>query len=504
MEDRPAFPCRGVLLDVSRDQVPTLATLEGLIERLADWKINQLQLYMEHTFAYQGHERVWQGSSPLTPTQIRRLDAACQAVGIELVPNQNSFGHFHRWLIHEPYRQLAECPEGIEHPFSARREPFSLCATDPGTLKLLDDLYGQLLPCFASHKLNVGLDETFDLGQCRTADVCEERGKSSVYLDFVRQIRDLADRHGRRIQMWGDIVLEKPERIGDLPDDVTVLAWGYEADHPFADQAERFRASGHPFYLCPGTSSWLSFAGRTHNAVHNLASAALAGEASEAEGYLICDWGDRGHLQPWVASFPGLVAGVEFSWNTTRARAPDALPLAALLDLHAFDTEQSGSAAGLGEVVCSLGNAYRTTGARSFNGSPLFHLLASAHDDLDHDRYAGMTIETLTASREAVTVAGGALADLGPGGDALAQREARWTVDILTLACDLGMARLRAGKTADLRALPPSERLPLAARLRTAIDQRRTLWRQRNRPGGLRNALSELRSALRVLESTEA
>ena len=30
---------------------------------------------------------------------------------IELVPNQNSFGHLQRWLLHERYRQLAEVPE---------------------------------------------------------------------------------------------------------------------------------------------------------------------------------------------------------------------------------------------------------------------------------------------------------------------------------------------------------------------------------------------------------
>ena len=37
------------MLDISRDKVPTMATLFHLIDRLAGWKINQLQLYIEHT-----------------------------------------------------------------------------------------------------------------------------------------------------------------------------------------------------------------------------------------------------------------------------------------------------------------------------------------------------------------------------------------------------------------------------------------------------------------------
>src|SRR6516162_7454869 len=49
IEDWPDLAIRGVMLDVSRDKVPTMPTLTALIDRLAGWKINQLQLYMEHT-----------------------------------------------------------------------------------------------------------------------------------------------------------------------------------------------------------------------------------------------------------------------------------------------------------------------------------------------------------------------------------------------------------------------------------------------------------------------
>jgi hexosaminidase len=58
IDDAPELAVRGVLLNVSRDKVPTRATLEGLIDLLAGWKINQVQLYTEHTFAYPGHEEV--------------------------------------------------------------------------------------------------------------------------------------------------------------------------------------------------------------------------------------------------------------------------------------------------------------------------------------------------------------------------------------------------------------------------------------------------------------
>src|SRR5690606_38528252 len=93
LEDWPDFAQRGVMLDISRDKVPSLGTLRELVDSLARWKVNQVQLYMEHTFAYPGHDLVWKDASPLTGAEIRELDAWCAARHVELVPNQNSFGH---------------------------------------------------------------------------------------------------------------------------------------------------------------------------------------------------------------------------------------------------------------------------------------------------------------------------------------------------------------------------------------------------------------------------
>src|SRR5437016_4924531 len=52
IRDWPDFSRRGVMLDISRGRVPKLETLLELAELLSDFKINELQLYTEHTFAY--------------------------------------------------------------------------------------------------------------------------------------------------------------------------------------------------------------------------------------------------------------------------------------------------------------------------------------------------------------------------------------------------------------------------------------------------------------------
>src|SRR5690606_20159639 len=153
----------------------------------------------------------------------------------------------------------------------------------------------QLLPCFTSGTVNVGLDETFDLGLGRSRTACAERGIGRVYLEHLRAVHRLAAERGRRIQVWADVLMQHPELVPELPRDVTALLWGYEADHPFAREAELVAASGLPFLVCPGTSAWQSFGGRTANMLANIAAAAGSGAAHGAAGMLVTDWGDCGH-----------------------------------------------------------------------------------------------------------------------------------------------------------------------------------------------------------------
>lgn len=495
--DWPDFPHRGVLLDVSRDKVPTMATLFDLVDLLASWKVNQVQLYMEHTFAYRGHEVVWQRASPLTGEEIEALDAFCRDRYMDLVPNQNSLGHMHRWLIHEPYRRLAECPEGFVHPFSDSPEPYGLCPVDPGSLALLSDLYDQLLPHFSSRYFNVGLDETLDLGQGRSAAACAEKGVEGVYLEFLEQVHRLVTQRGRIMQFWADMIRDRSALIGTLPKDAIALEWGYEADHPFVEHSRLYVDAGLQFYVCPGTSSWNSLAGRTANTLANISNAVIAGRATGAIGVLTTDWGDNGHLQPIPVSYLGFAAGAALSWCTDGIDFRRS-NLSGLLDMHAF-RDQAGV---VGRLAYDLGNAYLHTGVPLHNRTVLFHLLALADQDLPKAAIERLSVENLEKTRAYVDEVTAPLDDarMARPDAEIILKEFRWVADMLRLACRLGMARLQAGLGAPLRALPAPSRTALADELRALIDRHRQLWQYRNRPGGLDDSAARLERILALLE----
>ena len=496
--DWPDFPNRGVMLDVSRDKVPTMETLYALVDRLADWKINQLQLYMEHTFAYRGHDVVWEGASPFTGEDVMALDTYCRERFVELVPNQNSFGHMTRWLVHEPYNDLAECPKGCELWSGHPGEPFSLCPTDPGSLALLRDLYDQLLPHFTSPIFNVGLDETFDLGKGRSSELCEAQGTERVYLDFLKKIHNLVTERGRTMQFWGDIILHEPQLVPELPEGAIAMEWGYEASHPFDENCQHFAEAGLAFYVCPGTSSWNTIGGRTDNALANIERAAINGKDTGAVGLLNTDWGDNGHMQPLPVSYLGYLAGAAMSWNASRRLEATDVP--ALLDLYAFEDV----AGVMGRVAYDLGNVYQIPGIETPNASPLFLLLLYPERAMPEDVERETLVVGLREAREALAEIKIRLPDarmVRVDADWI-RDEFTWAIDLLDLGARLGLARLDQDSPMPTSALPNGARGPLATELAELIERHREIWLRRNRPGGLDDSAARLERLLRLLRGT--
>ena len=371
IRDYPDFGRRGVMLDVSRGRVPNLQTLLGLVDDLADFKINEFQLYVEHTFAYRNYERVWRGWGALTGEEILRLDARCRALGIDLVPNQNSFGHLRYWLAYPPLKELAEVTEPYECAGGAYvRYPTTLASNHPGTLPFLRELFDELLPYFSSQRFNVGCDETWDLGRGQSKRICAAKGTGRVYADFLRRLHSEVAARGRQMMFWGDIVLSEPGLIGELPKDVIALNWGYEPGHPFMREAGLFASSGMPFYVAPGTSAWMSLVGKHDNGFANLREAAEAGRKHGAQGYLITDWGDGGHPQPLVVSYLPYLLGAALSWC---ARSADERLLVPVLSRDVFHdpTQRMANAA------LALGLAHRKLDYSAFNVTPLGAVIAA-------------------------------------------------------------------------------------------------------------------------------
>ncbi len=453
IEDWPAMPVRGVMLDVSRCRVPTLDTLKALFARLAGWKINHVELYLEHTFAYDGHDDVWRDASAYTAAELRELDDYSYALGIELTGQQNCLGHMERWLKHDRYRALAISPDGFTAPWGQAMPPMTADPTNPDTLALARELFGQLLGNLRSRRAHVGLDEPWELAADRaTAWV--------TYLKALRAAPELADHH---VLVWDDVLVHNPELLAEIPDGVTICDWGYEASQAFDQRAAELKTMGLPFWLCPGTSTWNTVAGRWTNAVTNIASAASAGVANGAEGILVTDWGDQGHIQHHVVSDPMFAWTAGCGWNPS-----------------ASDSSMLDDVLELAEPLRLLGDAHTLVKPQLFNSSILCVPMYRPASRFGHGRMtSGITVEDLErcAAQVAEAVA------LIDGGTPLEREEVHATARLLGLLIDVGVERVKGdgtltGVSADILAA-------FTARVDAIEAEHRRIWALRNRPGGL-------------------
>ena len=486
IEDWPDLAVRGVMLDVARDRVPTLDTLFALVDRLAGWKINQLQLYTEHTFAYEGHEEVWRDASPYGADELRAIDAHCRDRGVELVANQNTMGHFERWLRHDRYRPLAIAPEGFRWVFGVHRSPMTLDPAKPGAFALVCDLLGQLVPVLGSRFVHIGLDEPWELAP-------ERHGE---WVDWLRRLVALPVMADRTPLVWGDVPAAHPDLLDALPEGVVVCEWGYEDDHPFDERLARLAGAGVPFWTSPGTSSWLSLSGRVENMLGNVEAAARAGLAHGASGMLVTDWGDMGHHQQPVVSEPGLAAAAAFSWCATAHEDLDLDGLAAVLDAHAFDDP----AGALGHTLVTLGRVPRMVTPQVPNMSALVLHLLLPQWRVGRGATAGLTASDLDRVDAALDAVTGELARARSRrrDAALVADEVTATVALLRLAVQDARARLAGDGS--LSSLSPATRAELARGVEAVIEEHRRLWRARFRPGGLDDSVGwfeHLRSCYR-------
>lgn len=323
IEDSPDFEIRGFYHDVTRGRIPKLETLMELADRLSFYKINQLQLYIEHSFAFRTHSEIWADSDPLKAEDILVLDEYCKKRGIELVPSISTFGHLYHALISKTFGILNEYEKIPDKPFTwvERMTHYTLDVSNPKSLQFVKDMIDEYLPLFSSDKFNIGCDETFDLGRGRNKPLAENMGRGRLYLYFVREVANYVRSRNKKVLLWGDILLKYPEVLPDLPEGVTLLNWNYDPGVP-EDDIRTIAEAGIAQYVCPGVNGWNRLVNDIDGSFRNIGAMVSYGLKYAAKGVLNTDWGDFGHINLLAGSIPGAIFGAGLSWNAGRTEGP--------------------------------------------------------------------------------------------------------------------------------------------------------------------------------------
>ena len=491
IEDAPDFARRGVYHDCSRGKVPTVETLKALVEQLARWKINELELYVENVFQFRRHPDIGRGYSPFSAQDLLEVQDHCRRHHVRLVGSLASFGHMEKILQLPAYRRLGEKAGGGGWPGGT-----TLCPTDPASIRLVADLYEEFLPLFEAEDFNVCGDEPWELGKGRSRRRAERVGVGRVYLDFLKKIHALCQRHGKRMNAWADIVLDHADLLAEWPKDIVMLNWEYAPEGGRIPRTREIARAGLPLVVCPGTSAWNSHGCRLDMGMRNIRRFAAEGLRSGAEGFLNTDWGDNGHRNMLAVSLHNFAYGAACGWNL-RAAADGGFARG-FTEVFARQTFGAGDGR-LAAAIRTLGGASEALDLGDSNNTVLCDVfLAPTKRFLLREQWQARRLDAvdaadLAAHRRAL----GALRWPGPNGRAgrfLAHRleEYALAARLDALACGRAavLKGLREGRTpraADLRAL--------AAETTAVARELERVWLLGNRPSRLRDNLRGMRRA---------
>lgn len=364
--DEPDLKIRGFMMDISRNKVPKLETIKHVIDIISDLKMNHFELYVEgFSFEYKSFPDFLEKDGYITVEEYLDIEKYANERMVDLVPNQNGFGHMAKWLEKDEYKDLAEVPEGI-FLWGRQRPASTLNPLDPRSIELVKKMYKDMLPISNSKYFNMNFDEPFELGKGKSKEVCEKEGLGNVYIDFALKAYDEIKKYNKIPMIWGDVLIHHPELLQRLPEDMIFLDWGYDANYPFNRNLKKLSDLKIKFVAAPGTTSWCSFLGRTNDWVENITNACVYTKVHNGEGVIVTDWGDFGHLQFLPTTYAPLVFTALMSW---RIKEGTSFTLRDYLNTNLYKDENNV----LADTLFELGNYYRYYSEYRSNGTIAFY-----------------------------------------------------------------------------------------------------------------------------------
>ncbi len=298
--DWPNFKIRAWQDDISRGPIVSMDYLKRLIPQMAECKLNAFSLYTEHTFKTKCHPDI-APTDAFTAEEIKELEEFCKPYHIQIIGNQQCFGHFEEILCNPFYNHLADTKWNLN---PAKEE----------TYKFLEDHLREVARAYKSPYFNINCDETESLGQGYAKAYVDSIGAEKVYYQHINRVNQMLRPYRKRVMMWGDIADQHPEILDNLDEDIFLIAWSYVNKNDFDDFLKPYKESGRSFFVAPGVSLSERVWPKHYEFRKNISNLCRDGYKNGALGVINTCWDDFGESLINSALY-GLAWGAEMSWN---------------------------------------------------------------------------------------------------------------------------------------------------------------------------------------------
>lgn len=309
IRDWPSLRYRCFMDDYTRGPSPHRKEILRYMDIGTETKHNMFTYYMEYQFKFKKHPIIGPDNGSIDIEDLKAMIEYGKPRHVTILGTQQSFSHSRNTLKHPEYADMGEAG-------------YILSPVVPKTYEYLDDLYSELCPVLPFEMFNVCCDETWDLGKGPSKELAEKIGVPGVYMMHIKKVHELLKKHGKRMMMWGDIIMQHPEKIPEIPDDMVMLCWDYAPRPDFLNYILPYSKSGFDFFICPGNSNWSRMLCDYHTAVVNIQNFVRDGVENGALGMLNTNWKDDGESLQGYTSYT-VSWGGEMAWNGAKTDVSD-------------------------------------------------------------------------------------------------------------------------------------------------------------------------------------
>jgi hexosaminidase len=217
IEDRPRFPWRGLMIDVSRHWMPKAVIFRNL-DAMAAVKLNVLHLHLTDDQGFRVESRRFprlhqagSGGSYYTQADVREIVAYAAERGIRVVPEFDVPGHATSWLVAYP-----ELGSGTGPYTLARQYGIHDATIDPTREEVyafFDRFFAEMATLFPDPYVHIGGDEVSGKTHWNTnpriQQFMRDRGlenNHALQAHFNLRLQAILARHRRSVVGWDEIL----------------------------------------------------------------------------------------------------------------------------------------------------------------------------------------------------------------------------------------------------------------------------------------------------------
>lgn len=308
-----AFEKSGIMLDCSRNGVPNLNYIQSIIRKLALMGHNQLLLYIEDVYEIPDEPYFGLMRGRYSKQELKSIDAYAKRFGIEVIPCIQTLAHLNQFLFwdHEFYKYA-----DIDDILNISRET---------TKDLITKMIANLVDCFTSNKIHLGMDEAFYLGRGTYLNEVGLKKSTEIMEDHLAFLVKVCEEYHVEPLMWDDMFFsnnphkEQGNQTFQIPQNINMVYWDYyhyDQDH-YEKRMKESKAFTGKVTFAGGFWRWLGYAPHHSKTIQTTLPALKAAKNQGIKEIFGTAWGDDGSEAPFDVALFGLVLYAYLNVNDT-------------------------------------------------------------------------------------------------------------------------------------------------------------------------------------------